>query len=314
MKNVLVVFYSQSGQLAGIVDVMTEPLRAAGINVHYEVLRPEPAFSFPWRLSGFLDAFPESVWLDPRPIKPLEAPEVKGGYDLVILAWTVWFLSPSQPVAAFLLGDDGRRVLADKPVVSVVACRNMWLSAFDTVKDLVQRAGGRLVDHVALTDDGSALATFVTTPRWMLTGRRDRFLGLPPAGVDAVQVAGVARFGVALAHALGRDEEKTGRPMLQGLRAVKVPRHLLLSERAGRRAFQVWSGLLRFFGRAGQWRRFPMLLLFLLYLVVMIMTVVPLSLALQKLAAPLLERRLAALARHYELPSGTGDERMNGHE
>jgi hypothetical protein len=216
-------------------------------------------------------------------------------------------------MTAFLQSAAGKRLLAGRPVVSVVACRNMWLSAFDTFKTLLAEAGGRLTDHVALTDESHALATFITTPRWMFTGRRDRFLGLPPAGVDARQTAGAARFGAALAEALARDGEKLDQPMLSGLRAVKVMPHLVLSERAGRRAFQVWSGLIRLCGRAGQWRRIPALVLFLIYLVLLIVTVVPLNLILQRLAAPLLARRIAALASRYEQPSGAGSARMTAH-
>lgn len=313
MKNVLVVSYSQSGQLAGIVAALTRPLQEAGVNIHHEILRPAPDFPFPWPFFAFFDVFPESVRLDPRPNQPLSlAPEA--AFDLVILAWPVWFLSPAQPVVAFLQSAEAKRLLAGKPVVSVVACRNMWLVAFDALKTLVADTGGRLVDHVAFTDQAPALATFITTPRWMFTGRRDRFLGLPPAGVDARQTAGAARFGIALAEALARDEEKRGQPMLGGLRAVKISPHLALSERAGRRAFRVWSGFIRRCGRPGQWRRVPVLMLFLVYLVAMILAVVPLSLVLQRLAAPLFARRLAALARHYEQPSGADDTRMAAHE
>ena len=71
---------------------------------------------------------------------------------------------------------------------------------------------------------------------------------------------------------------------------------------------------MRLFGRAGQWRRVPALLLFWVYLVVMILTVVPLNLALQRLAAPLLARRLAARVRQYELPSGADGARMAAYE
>ncbi|MDR0735854.1 MAG: dialkylresorcinol condensing enzyme [Zoogloeaceae bacterium] len=313
MKNVLVVSYSQSGQLADIVGALSRPLAEAGVRVHHEPLRPEPDFPFPWPFFAFLDVFPESARLEPRPNRPLAlAPEA--AFDLVILAWTVWYLSPAQPVTAFLQSVEGKCLLAGKPVVSVVACRNMWLCAFDVLRELVTEAGGRLVDHVALTDEAPAFATFITTPRWMLTGRRDRFLGLPPAGVDARQIEGAARFGVALADALARDKEKRGQPMLEGLRAVKVAPHLVLSERAGRRAFRFWSGFVRRCGRAGQRRRIPALMLFVLYLIVMIATVVPLNLVLQRLAAPLLARRVAALVRHYEQPSGAGNARMTAHE
>jgi hypothetical protein len=309
VKNVLIVSYSQSGQLANIVAALAHPLETEEIKVHHEVLRPETAFPFPWPFFAFLDAFPESVRLDPRPNKPLSIP-ADTAFDLVILAWTVWYLSPSQPVTAFLQSDEGKRLLAGKPVVSLVACRNMWSSAFDTLKTLVAEAGGQLVDHVALTDESPALASFITTPRWMLTGRRNRFLGLPPAGINARQIEGVARFGTALAEALARDEEKCGQPMLGGLRAVKITPHLVMSERTGRRAFQVWSGLVRLFGRAGQRRRIPVLVLFTLYLIIIILTIVPLHIVLQRLTAPLFARRTAALIRHYEQPSGANDARI----
>jgi hypothetical protein len=309
MKNVLIVSYSQSGQLANIVAALAHPLETEGIRVHHEVLRPEPAFPFPWPFFAFLDAFPESVRLDPRPNKPLSAP-IGPAFDLVILAWTVWYLSPSQPMTAFLQSAEGKPLLAGKPVVSLVACRNMWSSAFDTLKTLVSEAGGRLVDHVALTDESPALASFITTPRWMLTGRRDRFLGLPPAGINARQTESVARFGMALTEALARDEEKCGQPMLNGLCAVKITPHLVMSERTGRRAFQVWSGFVRLCGRAGQRRRIPALILFALYLIVVILTIVPLHIILQRLTAPLFARRTAAIIRHYEQPSGADGARM----
>ncbi|MDR2031472.1 MAG: dialkylresorcinol condensing enzyme [Azoarcus sp.] len=313
MKSVLIVSYSQSGQLGEIVAALSRPLAEAGVDVRHEALRPEPPFPFPWPFFAFLDAFPESVRLEPPPNRPL-ALAAEAHFDLVILAWTVWYLSPAQPITAFLQGAEGRRLLAGRPVVSVVACRNMWLCAFDVLRDLVAEAGGRLIDHVAFTDPSSALATFITTPRWMFTGRRDRFLGLPPAGVDARQSAGAARFGAALADALAHDREQCGRPLLSGLGAVKVAPHLILSERAGRRAFRIWSGLVRRCGRAGERRRIPALVLFSLYLIVMILTVVPLNLLLQRLAMPLLARYLAARVRHYEQPSGASDARMTAHE
>jgi len=310
MKNILIVSYSQSGQLAGIVTALAHPLKTEEIRVHHEVLRPEVAFPFPWPFFAFFDAFPESVRLDPRPNQPLTIPP-DATFDLVILAWTVWYLSPSQPMTAFLQSAEGKRLLAGRPVVSLVACRNMWTSAFDTLKTLIEEAGGQLTDHVALTDESPSLATFITTPRWMLTGRRNRFLGLPPAGITAQQTAETARFGAALAEALAHDEEKSGQPMLRGLRAVKVTPHLVMSERTAKRAFRVWSGFVRLFGRAGQWRRIPALMLFVLYLILIILTIVPLHLVLQWLLAPFFARRAAAIIHHYEQPSGADDARMH---
>ena len=50
-----------------------------------------------------------------------------------------------------------------------------------------------------------------------------------------------------------------------------------MSERAGQRAFRVWSWIVNRFGAAGQKRRQPVLFAFALYLVILIVTVVPLT-------------------------------------
>lgn len=310
MKRVLVVTFSQTGQLADIVGRVVGPLRAGGHAVHVETLQPRTPFPFPWPVVDFVDVFPECVQLDPPPLQPMRL-NGDEDFDLVVLAYQVWFLAPALPMTAFLQSPAGQALLRGKPVVTLVACRNMWLSAQQTMSRLIAAAGGRLVDHVALVDRGPALATFITTPRWVLTGRRDGFLGLPPAGVAPAEIAAADRFGKALAEALDADIEKSGLPMLAGLGAVTVNPRLALSERAGLRAFRLWSRLIRAFGRRGQRRRWPILALFAVYLILMVLTVVPLSLLLQTLLAPLLARRLARLKAEHEQPSGCGCERMN---
>jgi len=304
LKNVLVINYSQTGQLAEITAQVITPLRAAGHQVHLETLVPETPFPWPWPVVQFFDTFPECVQLDAPPLRPLRIP-ADSRFDLVILTYQVWYLAPALPMTAFLKSPQGRQLIKDKSVITLVACRNMWLSAQETMKSLIAEAGGQLRDHLAFSDQGHALATFVTTPRWVLTGRRDRFLGLPPAGVAQEEIRHASRFGRALADALDRDEERSGAAMLTGLRAVTVNPRLALSERAGHRAFRVWSKLIRAFGRTGQWRRRPILLIFVLYLVTLILTVVPLSLLVQWLFSPLLKLRLDRLRAELELPSGS---------
>ena len=101
--------------------------------------------------------------------------------------------------------------------------------------------------------------------------------------------------------------------MLTGLRAVTVIPRLAMSERAGFRAFKVWSKLIRAFGQRGQWRRRPMLLVFALYLVTLIITVVPLSLLVQWLLSPIFKGRMAALKAELEQPSGSADHLIEPH-
>lgn len=313
MKNVLVVNYSQTGQLADITAQVIAPLRAAGHQVHLETLVPATPFPWPWPIVDFVDAFPECVQLDAPPLKPLGI-SAATRFDLVILTYQVWYLAPALPMTAFLQSPEGRQLINGRPVITLVACRNMWLSAQDTMERLIAEAGGQLRDHLAFTDQGHPLATFITTPRWVLTGRRDSWLGLPPAGVAPEEIRQASRFGRVLAAALDRDGEKSEAPMLTGLRACTVNPRLALSERAAHRAFKVWSRLIRLFGRRGQWRRRPILLVFALYLITLVLTVVPLSLLLQWLFSPLLKPRLDRLRAELELPSGSQDFNLKKYE
>lgn len=302
MKRVLLVHFSQTGQLSRLARQLVLPLAGAeDVDLVEEVLRPRAAYPFPWPIGRFFDAMPESVLLMPPEI---EAPGARGEFDLVVLAYQVWFLAPAGPMVAFLRSEAGRRTLRGRPVVTVIACRNMWLTAQETVKRLIREAGGELRDNVVFTDGGSTFATFITTPRWLLTGRRDGFWGLPPAGVAESEIAGAGRFGRALLAALRAGRERGAGPMLAGLGAARVDPRLIFSERAGHRAFAVWSRVIRLGGGPGSAWRMPLVALFCLYLVAMIIAVVPASLLLQRLLRPLLARRLESGRTYFELPSG----------
>jgi len=304
MKRVLVVHFSQTGQLARVARRLASPLAEANdVELVEEPLRPRRPYPFPWSFRSFLDAMPETVLLDPPALAPL-AVGADERFDLVVLAYQVWYLAPSGPMTAFLKSEEGKRLLRGRPVVTVIACRNMWLVAQETVKRLIQEAGGRLRDNVAFIDGGGTLATFVTTPRWLLTGRRDAFWGLPAAGVAEEEIANADRFGLALLAALRADRERKDAPMLAGLGAARVDPRLIFSERAAQRAFSVWSRLIRLGGAPGSIGRLPLLAVFCVYLVAMILAVVPTSLLVQKITRPLFAKRLRSLQAYYELPSG----------
>ena len=303
MKRVLVVHFSQTGQLARLARALVFPLAEAGdVELVEEVLRPIRPYPFPWSFWSFLEVMPETVLLEPRPLEPLAVRAER--FDLIVLAYQVWYLAPSGPMTAFLKSETGRRLVRGRPVVTVIACRNMWLAAQETVKRLIQEAGGRLRDNVAFIDRGGTLASFITTPRWLLTGRRDPFWGLPGAGVAEEEIANAGRFGQALLNALRGDRERESSPMLAGLGAACVDPRLIFSERAGQRVFSLWSRLIRRAGAPGSAGRRLMLALFCAYLVAAILTLVPLSLLVQRLMSPLFSRRLESQRTYFELPSG----------
>ena len=308
-KQILVVRYSQTGQLTALTEEIIAPLRAdPDIAIHVEVLTLTRPFPFPWDFFTFFDAFPESAHLVPPELAPLSLTGDEH-FDLVILPYQVWFLAPSQPITAFLKHPVAQRVLRGTPVVTVIACRNMWLNAQEGMKTLLAAAGARLIDNVVLTDPGPTLATFFTTTRWMLSGNRAGFWGMPAAGLNDTQIRGARRFGVALREGLHHDLETTGAPLLQGLGAVAVNPRLYISERAGTRSFYVWGKLLRAAGPPGSWLRKPLLVLYVAFLALMIATVVPTSLALQALLRSFMLPWLARIKARFELPSGSSTER-----
>lgn len=311
MHNILIVYYSQSGQLERVAKVIAAPLEAdEDVNVDYLRLEPDPDYPFPWGFFSFLDAFPESVHLVPPRLKPFRLrPDTR--YDAIIVAYTVWFLSPAPPITAFLLSPEGRKLLNMTPVITVTACRNMWLMAHEQVKRLLADAGAKHCDHVALTDQGASLATFFTTPRWMFTGRQDRWLGVfPRAGISDRDIADSRRFGHAIDKALHGGELNGSHSVLSGLGAVRVDDRLLPSERIGRRSFLVWGRLLMILGGPGSFVRKPALMVYAVFLVTMILVVVPPGMFIRMLLRPLRRERIQQERLYYELPSGSGTDRI----
>lgn len=314
VKKVLVLRYSQTGQLDRLADSLLAPLRDdPAVQLHIETLRLKRPFPFPWGFFTFLDAFPESAHMVPPELEPLTLTGHED-FDLVILPFQVWYLAPSQPVTAFLKHPVARKLLRGKPVVTMSASRNMWLMAQEKLKALLADTGARLIDNIAYVDPSPTLASFFTTPRWLLTGKRAGFLGMPDAGLNDQQIRSARRFGLALREALHADREKGTAPLLAGLGAAVVNPRLFISERAGTRSFYAWGKLLMAAGRPGAPQRVPLLALYVVFLIVMIVTVVPTSLALQAVLRPFMQGWLSRIKSQYEQPSGSSTERSHLYE
>lgn len=311
MKKVLAVYYSQTGQLTRVIKSICAPLESSpDVEVVYECLQPVESYPFPWSFFQFLDVFPESVYLDPPALKPLSSAGEEE-YDLILIAYQVWFLSPALPITAFMQSEQGKRLLQGKPVITVIACRNMWLMAQEKMKQLITAAHGRLLDNIALIDSGSSLLTFITTPRWLLSGNKGRSDGwLPVAGVSEGEIHASARFGRALAQALKQGLEREDAPLLQGLRAVTVDTRLIPSEKIGTRSFMLWGKLLRRIGKSGSATRKPVLFVYVVFLIGLIITVVPVTMLLRTLLRPLMRKRLARQQQYFEQPSGSAETRV----
>ena len=306
-KKVLVVHYSSpSGQLSDVMRNLTAPLaESASIEVRQLVLRCKNPYPFPWPILRFFDTFPEAIYLDPPELEPLDLDQNER-FDLVILGYQVWFLSPSLPTTAFLKNPAVRALLKDTPVVTVIACRDMWLMAQERTKELLAACGAHLIGNVALVDEAGSIGSFLATPLWMLTGKRGPLLGglIPRAGVKPEQITASRRFGERIAHALTQVQTlNTG--LLRGMGAVKVNTHLIATEKAARRSFLAWGKLLRTLGKQGAWARQPVVMIYIVFLIALLITVLPISALFKTLAAPLMRKRIAAQQAYFSHPSGT---------
>ena len=114
----------------GLVSPLAE---ANDVELVEETLRPRPPYPFPWPLWRFLDAMPETVLLEAPTLEPL-AVRAEEHFDLVVLAYQVWYLAPSGPMAAFLKSESGRRLLRS------VADRLQWENALAEARRRAQEA------------------------------------------------------------------------------------------------------------------------------------------------------------------------------
>ena len=108
-KKILVLYYSQTGQLDEIVTRFTTPFTEAGVVAEKVRIKPLADFEFPWTSPRFFDAMPESVLAKPVELAPFEIKEQR--YDLVVFAYQPWFLSPSIPANSILQNPRVKSVL-----------------------------------------------------------------------------------------------------------------------------------------------------------------------------------------------------------
>jgi len=231
MKRVLIVSYSQTGQLHRIIDSLAAPLTEAGIEVEHLVIEPEVAYPFPWGRVTFFNEFPESVFNIPTELKPFGTAHQR--YDLIILGYTVWYLNPSIPISSFLQSTQGADILKDTPVLTVIGARNMWVLAQQKVRSMVARCGGHVVANIALVDRNPNLVSIITVIRWMFWGRRDATTILPKGGILDEDIRDAARFGPVVAQAvLQGDLSRLNESLLAKGSATISPSLLILEQRA----------------------------------------------------------------------------------
>ncbi|MHC4175969.1 MAG: NADPH-dependent FMN reductase family protein [Planctomycetota bacterium] len=304
MKRILVVYYSQSGDVTAAAEAFVKALRNAGATIVMEQIRPKVEYPFPWRTPGRLfDVFPECILARPPAIHPMSVdPDER--FDLVILAYQIWFLAPSLPVQGFLQSDYAK-VLDDTKVITICVNRKMWHSGSEAVKERLRQLRAIHIDNVVVTYLGPPWTTFVTVFPWLLQGRRDTLWGIfPIAGVGQQEVARLERLGAVVAEQLDSLDSPSKEPLLKGHRAVEIHNRSVVPELVGWYSYRPWARVVLFAGRCGRWVRRAAIYLFMVYVVLAVLVGLPIGLILSLVIHPFVKRRVSRYARRLAEPSG----------
>jgi len=277
MKRVLVIYYTQTGQQKQILDRLLAPLEVdADVELTYHRIAPVSDYPFPWDGHSFFDAFPESFLQLPCALEPVDQAVLQQDYDLIILGYQVWYLSPSIPFNAFLKSEAARKLLHGKPVVTVINCRNMWVMAQEKVKRLLHDIGANHVGNVVRVDRHLNHVSVITIVHWMMSGRKDAYLGIfPKPGVSDKDIAAADKFGVPILAHLKRGDYHTLQDELLARGAVMIRPVLVFTDKRANTLFAKWAKLIRSKGGPGAAARKPWLKAFNYYLLFAIWVLAP---------------------------------------
>lgn len=242
MKRILVISYSQSGQLHEILKNFLEPFE--GVDVEQVYVQPEKPYVFPWSSAVFFDIMPETVLEEKIPLVDFSLQH--DHYDLIVLGYQPWFLSPSLPTTALLQHPTFVKVLNNTPVVTVIGARNMWLNSQQSVVERIQHAGGKLVANIPLIDKNQNLISALTILHWMLTGKKERKWGfLPYPGVAKQDIEGAGTFGQTVLKALENNNYTSLQKELLDQGKIDIHSSILFIEKRAKRLFNIWANLIK---------------------------------------------------------------------
>lgn len=298
MKNVLVIYYTQSGQLESIAKNIAKPfLNSEEINLTFYEIQLEKPFPFPWNKESFFDAFPESFLQIPTALKPVPDEILNTKFDLVLFHYQVWYLSPSIPINSFLKSDDAKKILNNTPVITISGSRNMWIMAQEKIKVLLRKANANLVGNVALVDRVGNLISVITIVEWMFSGVKKKYLGIfPLPGVSEKDIQESSLFGEIMLDSLQQNNLAQLQPKLVDAGAVKISSYLVTVDKTANKIFNKWSNIIY----KNQKNRKQLLKVFNVYLFLAIWLISPIVYILHLITYPLKLKSIKKETQYYQ--------------
>jgi hypothetical protein len=298
MKNVLVIYYSQSGQLESIARNIAMPLlKSDDVNVIFHEIQLEKPFPFPWNNEAFFGAFPESFLQIPTVLKPVSEEIMKTKFDLILLHYQVWYLTPSVPVNSFLKSPEAKILLNNTLVVTINGSRNMWIMAQEKVKVLLKQSNALLKGNIALVDRVGNLISVITIVEWMFSGVKKKYLGIfPLPGVSDKDITESSKFGEVILSSLLENNFENLQQRLLEIDAVRVSSYLVTVDKTANKIFAKWSNLII---KKGESRKF-WLKAFKVYLLLAIWLISPIVYILHVIMYPFKMQKIKKEIEYYK--------------
>lgn len=283
-KNILVIYYSQTGQLEDIVKNIAKPFENnEAYKVSYYNIQLKKDFAFPWDNDVFFNTFPESYLQIPSEIVAPDDTILNTKYDLILFGYQVWYLTPSIPIISFLKSGFAEKILANTPVITISATRNMWMLSQEKLKVYLKNMNAKLVGNIALVDRHDNYTSVLTILRWLTTGQKEKTSFLPAAGVSNEEINGAGKYGEIIKTYLDGNDFTNLQPKLVENGAVEIRPFLVRVEKVGNKIFTIWSNLI-----IRKKEKRPLLIkCFKVYLMIAIWIISPIVLIFHILLAPI---------------------------
>jgi hypothetical protein len=291
MKKILVVYFTQTGQAKQALDATLKPFEESNnYQLNYLLVQPKKAFPYPWSYTEFFDIFPETVHGIPCELEKLDV-DTTTNYDLIVIAYQPWFLSVCVPISSFLQSTEAKQLLSNKPVITIINCRNMWLGAQEKMKKRLLDLKANLVGNITFVDRSSNLVSLVTVLAFVLKGKKENFIGIfPKYGVTDKDLAYAPIYGKIILDNFESHQLQNIQAQLNQQGALDIRGNLLLMEGRGRALFPLYANYISKKGTQGSEQRRTRVRIFGIVLPIAILLLSPIITILSRLA-PLLAKK-----------------------
>jgi len=146
------------------------------------------------------------------------------------------------PISSLLQTAEAKQILANKPVITIINCRNMWLGAQEKMKKRLIDINANLVGNITFVDRSSNLISLITVLAFVLKGTKEKFIGLfPKYGVNQKDLNHAPVFGKIILDNFEKQQLQNIQPQLNQQGALDIRGNLLIMEGRAKILFPLYA-------------------------------------------------------------------------